>query len=140
MAKGFDMSDTVSFVSSQLSEVLAVTAEAKEKMKTDSTVKRKADLKVLQAGETATENGNLESQKPKPKVRSPKATQTVIAPAANDPYVSATFKIRNSKKDRLHRLHLERQLAGETPFSKQALLDEALEHVLTRYEAPTKKS
>ena len=57
---------------------------------------------------------------------------------SNDPWVSASFKVRNSKKLRLHELSLRRQLAGELPYEKQHLIDEAIDHILAKYRGSTR--
>ncbi len=69
-----------------------------------------------------------------PRKRKGKRPEEKPAATKTDPWVNATFKVRDSKRERLHRLHLQRQLEGLTPYTKQAFLDEALDYVLSRYE------
>jgi len=109
-----------------------VTANSTDNSTDRNTDKDAAETRSGQGGE-ATPSG--------PAVRRPRAASgpqkspaAPLRPVAQDPWVNTTFKVKNSKRERLHRLHLERQLAGLTPYSKQDFLDEALDYVLAKYE------
>lgn len=83
-----------------------------------------------------------ESQATKNPMRKPRRMKQVSKTPAEtkpkttrpDPWVNATFKVRDSKRQRLHKLHLTRQLEGLTPYTKQDFLDEALDYLLAKYE------
>jgi hypothetical protein len=69
-----------------------------------------------------------------------KSKHTKSVPSSNaqpssddDPWVTQSFKLRNSKKHRIHRLSRTRELDGLVPFQKKDLLDEALDYLFEKY-------
>ncbi|QDV81084.1 hypothetical protein [Botrimarina mediterranea] len=87
------------------------------------------------AGRSSAGASDGEASRHKPKrTKVARATREQPSAKASDPWVNTTFKVKNSKKERLHRLHLERQLAGLTPYTKQDFIDEAIDYVLGKYE------
>ena len=139
-----DFSEDVREMNAELSQV-------------DQAVDRMAKLRQTQSKAPSTKQPLQPSGAPKPDSdkpeREPKhhARQRAVArtrdqkrpadPNATDPWVSASFKVRNSKKLQLHELSLKRQLAGIAPYEKQHLIDEAIDYILDRYrnsDRPTK--
>ena len=55
------------------------------------------------------------------------------AGTGDDPWVTASVKMRNSKKQRFVKLSLERKLADKSPHEQQLLMDEALDYLLAKY-------
>lgn len=118
-------------------------SEAFQKKKLQQSQQQLATKSTSRAGGSPSEvTLPPDSRPPRRQRQRPPATRTdrdQVAAQRSDPWVNTTFKVRNSKKERLHRLHLERQLAGLTPYSKQDFLDEALDYLLGKYEASPKR-
>lgn len=80
----------------------------------------------------------LADEKPRrdrPKSKSPKSSPSLSTSlsSGDDPWVTGSIKIRNSKKHRFHRLSRTRELEGLVPFQKKDLLDEALDYLFEKY-------
>lgn len=75
------------------------------------------------------------SRRSRPTSKSPKSSPTPSQASMNqdDPWVTGSTKIRNSKKHHFHWLSRMREVKGLAPFQKKDLLDEALDYIFEKY-------
>ncbi|MCA9214082.1 MAG: hypothetical protein KDB27_13515 [Planctomycetales bacterium] len=72
--------------------------------------------------------------------KNPKKSAVPVLDADSDPWVTMSTKIRLSKKRKLHRLSVLRELNGLRPSTKMEFIDQALDVVFDRFNLPKANS
>lgn len=108
---------------------------------TTATLSERSPAKPSSVAQPKKASEPVRQKAPKPRAQSPARRRPTAEsqPPKDDPWVSASFKVRNSKKRRLHALSLRRQLSGLAPFKKQHLIDEAMQYLFDKYEGELRK-
>lgn len=95
----------------------------------------KADLRPDESQKGKSQEGNAQEDKPDVSPRKDKPTRrSKVEPIVlKDCYVSASFKILQSHRQRLHDLSRNREENDLLPYLKQELMKEAIEYILAKY-------
>lgn len=134
-----DVTDTISELAAEQSQVLELFKKEKERGKgNEERGKQETGLSSREpAGERVPKEPRSRSSQSRRKI-SPKNPGSVRS-STTDPWVNHTFKVRDSKRDRLTKLSLSRKLAGIEPNKTQELVDIALDYVFNNFDSGIKK-
>ena len=138
MGKEINLSEEIGNITAG-AEALANATKRIEENRTKKSAPRK--LTVVEPKGGADESSAV-TQKAKGQVKKAKksAEPVLDSDSDSDPWVTMSTKIRLSKKRKLHKLSVLRELNGLQPSTKMEFFDQALDIVFDRFKLPKANS